>query len=148
MRCLTLRENLLDDKSNGVTGAVSVTVIVWTDDRVVKLERTLKIMREPSPGLMALPHPTQALIPEIPGPLGHCQPPAEGASRTESRQLEAPGRDPQGEEEEKQQAAIKKTPGASLPGRHSLGIRDTLGREPPDQPCPLSRPHPAPNHHV
>lgn len=80
MRCLTLRENLLDDKSNGVTGAVSVTVLVWTDDRVVKLERTLKIMREPSPGLMALPHPTQALIPEIPEPLGHCQPPAEGAS--------------------------------------------------------------------
>ena len=80
VRSPTLREKLLDDKSGGGTGAVSVTVLVWTEDRVVKLERTLKTMRGPSPGLTALPHPTQALISEIPGPLGHCQPPAEGAS--------------------------------------------------------------------
>ena len=31
----------------------------------------------PRPHLTALPHPSQALIPEITGPLGHRQPPAE-----------------------------------------------------------------------
>ena len=80
VRSPTPRENLLDHKSNGGAGATSMIVLMWTEDRVVKLERTLKTMRGPSPVLTALPHPTQALIPEIPGPLGHHQPLAEGAS--------------------------------------------------------------------
>ena len=81
LRSPTPRENLLDHKSNGGAGATSVIVLMWTEDRVLNLGEDLENHHVGAQSwLTALPHPIQAPIPEIPGPLGHRQPPAEGAS--------------------------------------------------------------------
>ena len=54
---------------------------MWTEDRVLNLGEDLENHHVGAQSwLTALPHPIQAPIPEIPGPLGHRQPPAEGAS--------------------------------------------------------------------
>ena len=42
VRSPTPRENLLDHKSNGGAGATSVIVLMWTEDRVVKLGEDLE----------------------------------------------------------------------------------------------------------
>ncbi|TKC46004.1 hypothetical protein EI555_012546 [Monodon monoceros] len=79
-----------------------------------------------------------APIPEITGPLGHRQPPAEKELPALNHCHWKPQEETRGgDEEERQQAATRKTPGCRMARTPQPSMKAAPGKEPLDQPCPL-----------